>query len=99
LLFSETINGGSLADEQFAPNYVSHFHGIPEPINPKSHKRLYTIYCTTFPKLYTTNFKDQIAEEGKDAVRWTALPASRLWTEDPGALGSSRFPELVQQCA
>ncbi|GAC1355268.1 MAG: ester cyclase [Ktedonobacteraceae bacterium] len=72
--YEEGWNPGNLAvfDELFAPNYVLHDPGFPEPIRgPEGFKQYYTTYSTAFPGNQFT-VEAYIAEGDTVVSRWTA---------------------------
>lgn len=76
--FEEIWNAGNLAlaDQLFAPSYVSNDPNNPGVRGPEGVKRLVTLYRTAFPDVQFT-VEDQIAEGDIVVTRWTARGTHR----------------------
>ena len=61
----------SIADEQYAPNYILHMPDNPDMHGPVGHSQVVMMYRTAFPDLHFT-IEDQIAEGDKVVNRVTA---------------------------
>jgi steroid delta-isomerase-like uncharacterized protein len=68
----EGVNKGNveIADELFAPNFIFHFAGSPEPMNREGWAQLTNMFQSGFPG-QNTNTDDILAEGDKVAARFT----------------------------
>jgi steroid delta-isomerase-like uncharacterized protein len=70
-LFEESDNRkGDLPDDLFAPDYVFHFPGSPEPLELQGHVRIARMLYVAFPDL-RYRVEEQVAEGDKVASRFT----------------------------
>ena len=69
----EAFNRGNLdvADEVYAPTFVSHEPADPEERNPEYVKQFVGMYHTAFPDIHVC-VEDVICEGDEAAYRWTA---------------------------
>lgn len=54
----------------FAPNYVAHFPGIPNPLDAEAFNQLVTAFSTGFPQSHF-DVDDEFAVGDKVVTRWT----------------------------
>jgi predicted ester cyclase len=70
LLEESDSHKGQLPQELFAPDYVYHFPGSPEPLPFQGHVQMARMFYAAFPDLRHT-VEDQIAEGDKVVTRIT----------------------------
>ena len=76
--WEEIWNKGNLtiADEQYAANYIVHMPSSPDLHGSEGHNPLVTMFRTAFPDLHFT-VEDQIAEGDKVVTCWRATGTHR----------------------
>ena len=70
--FHEAIGKGSAQalQEEFAPNYVAHFPGVPVPLDSEGFNQLVNVFATGFPESHF-DIDDEFAVGDKVVTRWT----------------------------
>jgi steroid delta-isomerase-like uncharacterized protein len=56
--------------EEFAPNYVAHFPGLPDRLDAEEFNQIVTAFSTGFPESHF-DFDDEFAVGDKVVTRWT----------------------------
>ncbi len=70
--FHEAIGKGSAQalQEEFAPNYVAHFPGVPVPLDSEGFKQLVNVFASAFPESHF-DLDDEFSVGDKVVTRWT----------------------------
>ena len=69
--FHEAVGKGSAQalQEEFAPNYVAHFPGVPVPLDSEGFNQLVNVFATGFPDSHF-DLDDVFAVGDKVVTRW-----------------------------